>query len=136
MSAVSAQRGLSEHTYCPYHGQREGREGRIVSQQGQVFLIFFLKHFLCFLLYLLIPRHTGHFLRCLWALPDTKCRKGESTVYFPYATLFIHGVFLETNIRNDLPSSNTMWNDISGREKPRGQHKRKTGDNKKGLQLQ
>jgi len=85
---------------------------------------------------MLIPRHTGHFLRCLWALPDTKHRKGESMVHFPYATLFIHGVFLETNIRNDLPSSNTMWNDIAGREKPRGQHKRKTGDNKKGLQLQ
>ncbi len=37
--------------------------------------------------YMLIPRHTGHFLKCLWALPDTKCRKGESLVYFTCATL-------------------------------------------------
>src|SRR6266436_2875856 len=79
---------------------------------------------------LTIPRHTGHFLRHLWALPDTKCRKGESTVHFPYT--FIHVVYLETNIRNDLPGSNTMWNDTTSWEKPRGQHKRKTGDNKKG----
>src|SRR6266436_982060 len=33
LHTVSAQRGLSEHTYCPYHGQREGREGRIISWQ-------------------------------------------------------------------------------------------------------
>src|SRR5258708_33761453 len=31
-------------------------------------------------LYMSIPRHTGHFLKCLWALPDTKHRKGESSV--------------------------------------------------------
>src|SRR6266436_10340265 len=45
---------------------------------------------------------------------------------------FIHVVNLEINIRDDSPGSNTMWNDITSWEKPRGQHKRKTGDNKKG----
>src|SRR5258705_3094885 len=118
--------------YCPY--QWTVRERRGTGLCSSSFLLFFFKYFLYFV-YVDPKTH--------WSLPQMplgtarhKAQKGGIYGHFPYATLFIHGVFSETNIRNDLPSSNTMWNDIAGREKPRGQHKRKTGDNKKGLQLQ
>src|SRR5258708_2541523 len=63
-------------------GEREG-----TGLCSLLLLVFFSSLSTSCTLYMLIPRHTGHFLKCLWALPDTKCRKGESLVHFPCATL-------------------------------------------------
>jgi len=77
-----------------------------------------------------------------WSLPQMplgtarhKAQKGGIFCLFYMCYTFIHVVYLETNIRNNLPGSTTMWNDIASWEKSRGYHKRKTGVNKKGLQL-
>src|SRR5260221_12904024 len=45
---------------------------------------------------------------------------------------FIHVVFLGINIRNDLPGSNTMWNDIAGRRSPEASTKGRQELIKKG----
>src|SRR5258707_13856209 len=67
---------------CLFRGALRERRGSCV-----LLLFFFSSSSTSCTLYMLIPRHTGHFLRCLWALPDTKHRKGESLVHFPCATL-------------------------------------------------
>ncbi len=43
--------------------------------------------------YMLIPRHTGHFLKCLWALPDTKHRKGGSLFILHVLHFYTCGIF-------------------------------------------
>src|SRR5258706_5265580 len=82
------KRALSTPTVCTMDREKEGGKDSLSKSRSSFFFDFFLKYFLYFLLYLLIPRHTGHFLRHLWALPDTKHRKGESTAHFACATLF------------------------------------------------
>src|SRR5258707_3792398 len=97
------------------------------------FLLFFFKYFL----YFVFVDPKTH-----WSLPQMplgtarhKAQKGGIFCLFYMCYTFIHVVYLETNIRNNLPGSTTMWNDIASWEKSRGYHKRKTGVNKKGLQL-
>ncbi len=71
---------------------------------------FFFKYFLYFIY--VDPK-------TCWSLPQThlgtarhKVQKGVIYGSFSICYTFIHVVFLETNIRNDLLSSNIMWNDI------------------------
>jgi len=93
--------------------EKEGGKDSLLAKVG-LLLFFFLKYFLYFLSYSLIPRHTGHFLDASGHCQTLSAERGSLQCY-----TFIHVVYLETNIRNDLPGSNTMWNNITSWEKSR-----------------
>src|SRR5258707_13614203 len=107
------KRALSTPTVHTMDREKERGKDSLLAKSS--LLLFFLKYFLYFLSYSLIPRHTGRFLVASGHCQTLSTERG-SLQFICMCYTFIHVVNLEINIRDDLPGSNTMWNDIIAME--------------------
>jgi len=90
---VSTQRGALSTPTVHTTDREEGGQDSLGKSKSSFFFNFFLKYFLYFLSYLLIPRHTGHFLVTSGHCQTLSTERGSLLFIVHVRQFYTYGIF-------------------------------------------